>query len=550
MFKKLISQLYINPSTINQLRFYSKRLRQETKLRRLSLIFFILAFVIQFFVFIDPPQSTVAASPNDLVNGGFNSASQAASFCNNNIDNYGTILNNYSISCSEISSAPTVTLNSDAYNHQLFSMGRLPYNLKGETLVEIAGITYYWRYLWAWDTNGSSNYQALKITSSSGKTYFILYLCGNLVSIGLPQSPSLTITKTTNPGFPTAGSDIIDGQTLSYKIIFSNNGGQANDVKINDPLPANTTYKWFGTGGANIYPTNLNTNNAQWVYNVLPSGANNYYVTLEVVVNPNVLPGTQICNTANISSEQTSPLYSNQVCMTVVNKPTKPQPIKPLTPTCQYNAAILATSSACKPCQASLNSQDSLACIDVYKTAANITTGLANANNTTAQAGNKIVYTLYAKNTGMATVKNYIFSDNLSNVLNYANIINSYGGTLNKSDDIISWNPVNIGPLQTAYEKLEVQVMNPIPQTPTSISDPEYNNLEMINVYGNTITIHLPSTVVKTLETTTSTIKLANTGPGNTIFIIALLLAIFAFFMARARLLAKESDIIIENKLK
>lgn len=92
--------------------------------------------------------------------------------------------------------------------------------------------------------------------------------------------------------------------------------------------------------------------------------------------------------------------------------------------------------------------------------------------------------------------------------------------------------------------------MNPIPQTPTSISDPEYNNLEMINVYGNTITIHLPSTVVKTLETTTSTIKLANTGPGNTIFIIALLLAIFAFFMARARLLAKESDIIIENKLK
>jgi len=560
MFKKLISQLTINPSTINQFKFYSKRLRQETKLRRLSLIFFVLAFLIQFFVFINPPQATIAASPNDLVNGGFSSASEAANFCRSNINSYGTILSNYSINCNQVASAPTVTLNSDSYSHQLFSMGRLPYDLKGETPVEIAGVTYYWRYLWAWDTNGSSNYQALKVTSSSNQTYYILYLCGNLVSIGLPQSPSLTITKTTNPGFPTAGSDITDGQVLSYKILFSNNGGQADNVKIDDPLPTNTTYRWFGTGGANTYPTNTKTNNAEWIYNVLPSGANNYYVTLGVIVNPGVPAGTQICNTASISSEQTSPLNSNQVCMTVVNKPTTPTPqtTKPTptpqtitpTPTCQYNATIPATSSACKPCQASLDSEDALACIDIYKTAANITTGVANANGTTAQAGNQIVYTLYAKNTGQATVKNYVFSDNLSNVLNYANLINPYGGTINKSSDIISWNPVNIAPSQTVYEKLEVQVMNPIPQTPTSVSDPEYNNLEMINVYGNSVTIHLPATVVKTLEMATTTTKLTNTGPGDTIFLIAVLLAIFAFFMARARLLAKESDIVIKSKLK
>jgi len=92
--------------------------------------------------------------------------------------------------------------------------------------------------------------------------------------------------------------------------------------------------------------------------------------------------------------------------------------------------------------------------------------------------------------------------------------------------------------------------MNPIPQTPTSVSDPEYNNLEMINVYGNSVTIHLPATVVKTLEMATTTTKLTNTGPGDTIFLIAVLLAIFAFFMARARLLAKESDIVIKSKLK
>ncbi len=552
MLKKLITQLNTNPATINQIKFYSNRLKQETKIRRLSLIFFVFAFLIQFFVFISPPKPTIAASPNDLVNGGFSSASQASNFCSNNINNYGTILANYSISCNQVLHAPTITLNSDSYNRQLFSMGRLPYNLKGETPVEIAGITYYFRYLWAWDTNGSSNYQALKVTNSNGKTYFLLYLCGNLVSIGLPQAPSLTITKTTNPGFPIAGSDITTGQVLSYKILFSNNGGSANHVIVDDPLPNNTTYKWFGTGGANSYPTNLKTNNAQWVYNVLPAGANNYYVTLEVTVNPGVPNGTLICNTANISSSQTSSLNSNKVCMTVVNKvtPTTVKQPTPPAPTCEYNATIAANSSACKPCQASLDSQDSLACVSIYKTASNITTGVANANNTTAQAGNKIIYTLFAKNTGLATVKNYAFSDNLSNVLNYANLINPYSGTLNPSSDIISWTPINIPPQQTVFKKIEVQVKNPIPQTPTSISDPEYNNLEMINVYGNSITINLPSSAVKTLETTTTTTKLVNTGPGDTIFLIAVLMAVFGFLIARSRLLNKESDILINNLTK
>lgn len=554
MLKKFIKNLSYNPGTINQLKFYSNRLKQETKLRRLSIIFFVLAFLIQLFAFINPPQPTIAASPNDLVNGGFSSASQAAKFCQANINSYGTILANYSINCSEVQSAPTIILNSDSYNHQLFSMGRLPYDLKGETPVEIAGVTYYWRYLWAWDTDGSSNYQALKVTNENNQTYFMLYLCGNLVSIGLPQSPSLTITKTTNPGFPTQGSYVKDGQVLSYKILFSNNGGSASNVVVDDPLPKDTTYKWFGTGGANTYPTNTQATNAQWTYNTLPSGAHNYYVSLEVIVNQGVPNGTLICNTATIASQQTSPLKSNQVCMTVYNqtKPsvkTPPSTIQTI-PSCQYNNAIPATSSECKPCQASLNSEDSLACVDIYKTAANISTGVANANGTTAQAGNDIVYTLYAKNTGKAIVHNYIFSDNLSNVLNYSNLINSYGGTLNKSTNILSWPAVNIQPNQTVFEKLEVQVMNPIPQTPTSISDPEYNNLEMINVYGNTVTIHLPASVIKTLETTSSTTKLVNTGPGDTIFIIALLLAIFGFFIARSRLLAKEANLLIQQQTK
>lgn len=560
MLKKLLEKIPYNPSIINQISFYSKRMRQESILRRTSLIFIVLAFFVQFFAFISPPQSTVAASPNDLINGGFSSASQAADFCNANNSNYGTILANYNITCSEIANAPTVTLNSNDYNKQLFSMGRLPYGLKGETPVVIAGTTYYFRYLWAWDTAGSSNYQALKINSSDGKTYFVLYACGNLVSIGLPTAPNLTISKTTSPGFPVANSNVTPGETLSYRVIFGNSGGAAQNVVISDPLPNYTTYSWFGTGGANVVPSDLTTNQAKWIYSTLPAGANNDYVDMRVTVNDNVPNGTQICNIASISSNETSPLSSNQVCMTVVIPSTPvvvvthtPPPVVIVThtpaPTCQYDSSLAASSVDCRPCQASINSQDSIACIKVHKTAANLTEGISNADGTTAQAGDEIVYTLYADNTGLATVNNYVFTENLSDVLDYSNIENLYGGTIG-SNNQLTWPAVNIPAGQTSFEKVAVKIMNPIPQTPTSSSDPGYYNLEMVNVYGNAVTIHLPPTIVKTVEAvTTTTATLTNTGPGTDIFISAMLIAVIGYFFARSRLLAKEASISINNNL-
>ncbi len=551
MLKKLLSLLPYNPNITSQISFYSKRMRQESSIRRISFIFIILAFFVQFFAFISPPQPTIAASPNDLINGGFSSISQAVNLCNNNIENYGTILANYNITCQDIASGSTITLNSDSYNKQLFSMGRLPYNLTGETPVIVAGTIYYFRYLWAWDTAGSSNYQAIKLTASNGTTYFLLYTCGNLVSIGLPQAPNLTISKTTSPGFPVNGSIVSPNETLSYRLIFSNTGGEAKNVVISDPLPNNTTYTWFGTGGANVVPNNFQTNQAQWVYNTLPAGATNYYIDLRVKINPNVTPGTQICNIATISSNETTPLNSNQVCMTVATPsqpPTTPYSPPPTPPTCKYNASLTASSPNCKPCQASINSQDSIACIKVYKTAANITQNIANANGTTAQPNNEIIYTLYADNTGLAPIKNYVFSDNLSDVLDYSTIVNKYGGTINSSNQI-TWPAINIAPNSTATEKVAVKVMSPIPQTPTSSSDPGYYNLEMTNVYGNTIIIHLPATIIKTIETTTTSTTLVNTGPGNDIFIAALIVTVIGYFFARSRLLAKESDLALQNNI-
>lgn len=557
MLDKLLQKVSFNSGVISQISFYSNRMRQETKIRRLGLVFILLAFFVQFFAFISPPQSTLASSPNDLINGGFNSAAEAAKYCNLNTEGYATLLANYSIDCQEVATAPTITLNSTNYNRQLFSMGRLPYGLAGETPVTINNVTFYFRYLWSWDTAGSSDYQALKVTSSDNHTYFLLYNCGNIVSIGLPKGPNLTISKTTTPGYPTAGSILVPNQVISYRIIFNNVGTDAKNVRISDPLPAYTTLIGFKSSGANNYPLNLDTNQPTWTYTTV-SSRDKYYIDLKLKINSNTPTNTRICNTASISSSGTNTRNSNQVCMTVrysptPNTPNTPpvtpvtpvQPTPPSVPSCQYNPNILSTSSQCVPCQNNVDSQNALACIEVSKTAANLTQGISNANGTTAQAGDNIIYTLYATNSGQATVNNYIFSENLSDVLDYSNIVNLYGGNIDNSNQI-TWPSVNIPPGQTAFEKVEVKVMSPIPQTPTSSSDPGYYNLEMINVYGNTVTIHLPPTVIKSIENiTTSTTNLVNTGPGTNIFITALVLSVIGYFFFRSRLLAKESALII-----
>lgn len=194
MFEKLLSNLPFNPSLVHQLSFYGRRMRQEQSIRRLGLIFVVLAFLVQFVAILSPPQPTNADPNNDLISGGINSASQAVTFCRQDIRAYGTIMAYYGISCDDIASSTVVTLRSTDYNKQLYSMGHLPYKISGETPVSITyqdqPTPFYWRYLWGWDTHAYSSYTALKFEShTTGKTYFILYNCGNLVSIGLPSPP-------------------------------------------------------------------------------------------------------------------------------------------------------------------------------------------------------------------------------------------------------------------------------------------------------------------------------------------------------------------------
>lgn len=196
MFEKLLSNLPYNPSLVDQFRFYARRLHREEAVRRTGLVFIVLAFLVQFFAVASPPQVTATSSVNDLINGGIEKKEQAVSACKQNARHYQDILNYYGIRCKDVAAATTVSLKSTSHDQKLYSMGWNPqgahnnttHKQTGETRVNIPGVDnpLYWRFLWSWDSYNYSTYKALKLQNQDGKTFYILFNCGNLVSIGIP----------------------------------------------------------------------------------------------------------------------------------------------------------------------------------------------------------------------------------------------------------------------------------------------------------------------------------------------------------------------------
>jgi uncharacterized repeat protein (TIGR01451 family) len=211
---------------------------------------------------------------------------------------------------------------------------------------------------------------------------------------------------------------------------------------------------------------------------------------------------------------------------------------------CQYNTLLAASDANCKPCDKSLSSQDTLACVAVHKKASNITAGIADANGTTAQPGDVITYTLSATNSGKAAVKVFTFQESLSDVLDYADATDLHGGTIDNYG-VVSWPAEQIGAGQTVSHQITVKVKNPIPSTPVDPNNPNHFDLIMTNVYGDTINIKVPSPPVKTVQTAAAT--LPNTGPGTSLFIAATIVVVAGYFYGRARLLARESELAVKE---
>ncbi|MEO7364058.1 MAG: DUF11 domain-containing protein [Candidatus Saccharimonadales bacterium] len=558
MFEKLLAAIPYNPSRIHELAFYSRRMREESSVRRAGMIMLVLAFLIQFFAVISPPQPTVADSSNDLINGGITSSVDATTKCRGNVQNFQQILAAYGVSCDDLVKTDVVSLNSTANNKQLFSMGRLSYGAKNvrtdkptsETPAAINGVgTFYFRYLWSFDSGTSSTYQALRGTSSGqSKQFFILFNCGNLVFTGLPQSqqPDFTVTKGVRAAAGGAyyrTARIAPGATAHYSVDVANTGNTNFDhVRLADTMPAGLS---FVSGSVQV---NGVANNTSQLTNfdagplargarlrvsydakpATPDSSCKSYTNL-VMVTPDTLGGKPY--NASVS-----------VCKPGVTPTETPLPT-PETPICEYNSALAVDSPDCKPCDKSVSSSDSLACLSRSKAAANLTQNLPDANNTQAHASDKIRYTLSAQNKGKATIKGFVFQENLSDVLDYAGLTDGHGGTID-NDGLITWPAVDIKAGETASVIIDVTVKSPIPNTPQVQGTGRFDHV-MTNVYVNTINITLPESPVAVVATTAD--KLPKTGPGTSLALASIVIMFAGYFYSRSRLLATESNIAIQE---
>ncbi len=554
-FKKLLSNLPFNPSLINQVAFYGQRIHHEEKVRRTGLLLVVLAILVQMFAVISPPESTIAQPTNDIVEGGFSTRVRAAQYCDNNTKNFKTILDYYGVSCNQVATAGTRTIKSTDYYGQLDSLGRTPQgeviirpngkrNQTNEYKVPIDGTTYYMKNFWAWDSGAYSTYKVLEIKKSDGSVIFITYDCGNIVTVGEyppPEPPvpppttqiacSNLIMNLANGSRVEKNSNVsVRGQAtgkdfktstpsvdMYYDVINIDTGRQfgttqvARGVRFNDNVAEDSTARTFKLTSTGRFRLRLNVKYDSGTKTATGSQTGNCTKQLNVSV-------TDVC--PNKDGTQTSESECD-VC--------------PAVPGTQYDEI------ECKPCEDSINNNDAASCLDLSKKANNDTQNIANANETTAKAGNSITYTLSVKNNAKVTVQDFIVEENLADVLMYADVVDLHGGKLG-DDYIVRWPAVDIQAGATFNKQITVKIKSPIPETPASPGNPSGFDLVLTNVYGNAINIKLPNTPVKTIEMATTT--LPNTGPGEVLAISVTVTVIASYFFARSRLIGKELDLV------
>ncbi len=530
MFKKLLSNLPFNPSLIGQVAFYAKRMHRESALRRTGLVFVALAFFVQMFAFVSPSEPTLAASPNDILNGGFTTREDAVAKCRGNTQNFQDILNYYKLNCDILAGSETVYIRSTDYGNQLDSMGRTP---QGPTIlrtgkptdeyaVNLPGGPYYMRNLWAWDSGAYSSYKVLRMTNTNGVTVMVMYTCGNLVTVGVYTPPPPPSTPPPPPP-STPPPPPVPPKTISCTNLVMN---VSSGSKLAPGKPVSVRGQAAGQ--------NLPSNQSVDMYYEMVDASNGSVVSSQQTLGVRFSGTTANDSTSHTFSSQKAGKYQLRL---IVKYDSSAK-----TASGSGAGSCLKAITYEKICEEAKDENDFEACITRNKSARNSTQNIANANGTTANAGDVIQYTLTTKNIGKVEIKNWVIEENVSDLLEYADITDFHGGTLSSDKRFVRWPAITISPGASVTNQLTTKVKNPIPATPVSASNPGGSfDLVMTNVYGDTVNIKIAPPVIKTIENTTT---LPNTGPGETLAAAFVITLVVTYFFSRSRLMAKELDIV------
>jgi len=651
MFKKIVTNLPFHPTLLGDLGFYLRRVRQEQAIRRLGLIFVVLALFVQLFAFFAPVKSSIAYNTGDIVYGATSKEDIVKAFKNNKDPKGRTdvraIFDYYGIGLDQIQNAKKTTI-SDSDNDKYVNTSRSS-TPTGAYFVKVPGAIdggIYEFPLKYWNKSEFPNgYPAITGISTYGFRFWILLKgCGNIVIERGSKHPKFEIDKKL-----ISSPSVNRGDKVQYKIEFRNSGIIASEnVRIVDVLDDNLKFE-SSTSNIDLKRT-IDGQKIIWEVkgqdNVLKPSDRWHKIVLTAVVKNSTKDNTKICNQATIRGTKTKDVTSGgpKDCVTVTT-PTCPGTGLPIPPggveecfiICQngsripYNEncptpqlscqslkqiadigwnkrkfetkiikqpgseasyvnyfvnsdlvakqpvasgsstdyftyefpskgdykvkseVVAANGSISVPsqnCELSLTIEepvDPTPRIVTDKAVTNETKGITDANNTVATAGDTLIYKLFVENTGDAQLPNFSmtgeYAENISDILEYADLIDMGGASFSESTGVLSWDQkINIQPGQKIEKIFKVRVKDPIPATPISESNPLSYDFSMTNVYGREVTVKLDRPASKDVEIAAT--SLPNTGPGETMLVSAVFVAIVAFFYYRSRLLEKEIEIV------
>ncbi|MDQ3123437.1 MAG: hypothetical protein M3Q14_02020, partial [bacterium] len=171
MFRKLVSNLPFNPSLLDSVAFYGKRIHAEESMRRLGFGFVALAMLVQMFAVIVPPEKSLAYS-NDYIINGLNSRDDILRAWDGKTSdqNVAAIYGRFGLTRDDILALPlkpNVSLRSDSADYWTIGRTSLSAVSKADQIKDIykdseipvtAGpATVYLRQLRAWDIVNSYN---------------------------------------------------------------------------------------------------------------------------------------------------------------------------------------------------------------------------------------------------------------------------------------------------------------------------------------------------------------------------------------------------------
>lgn len=254
MFRKLVANLSFSPALIHEVGFYARRLRKEEATRRLTILFVVLALVVQSLAIFSPPESANASSEQDLIRGG---VAGMADFLARYDDNEASIKDIFSaagITRSEIERAEEGSVSS---KDDLLVMGRFAQfgSTQGEVPFSYTksdngeASTTYMAPLRLWDTNEAARYNGTSYQAWIGQSsklgwFAILKNCGNLATKVLPDatkkaSPQMKETITAVNLTQNAPAETVTAQAgdrISYTIKSENTTSSALLATLAIPL--------------------------------------------------------------------------------------------------------------------------------------------------------------------------------------------------------------------------------------------------------------------------------------------------------------------------